>query len=171
MPRKGGMPENLKPFKKGHVRIGGMKLGQKTTATILREMLEQDPETFLLPITEDKDKKEKFVKYHRELKKRKIKSVKDLIMFRTINKASQGDARALEWVNKNIYEEAGIKIDHTGNVGIDINKIDFAKIPDAMLNAIIKNNGVITDEQRRELQQLQSKPTFDVIENDNGEKA
>lgn len=155
MPRKGGVPENLKPFKAGHARVGGMKLGQKTTATILREMLEQDPETFLLPITDDKEKKDKFTRQIKEMKKRKIKSVKDLIMFRTINKAAQGDARALEWVNKNIYEEAGIKVEHTGELSFDINNIDFSKLTTEQIEVIA--SGRVTRDQLAEFASNQSK--------------
>jgi len=169
MPRKGGVPENLKPFKKGHVRVGGMKLGQKTTATILREMLDQDPETFLLPITDDTTKKEKFVRQMREMKKRKIKSVKDLIMFRTINKAAQGDARALEWTNKNIYEEAGTKIEHSGNIGVDLSKLDVTKIPNDLLDAIITNNGILTNDQLQQLQQCQTANSSSSVEDGSGE--
>ena len=153
MPRKGGVPENLKHFKKGHAKLGGSKPGCKHTSTILREMLEQDPEAFLLPITDDAARKEKFIKQMREMKKRKIKSVKDLIMFRTVNKAAQGDARALEWMNKNIYEEAGTKVEHSGNIGIiDVKNVDLSKLTPDQLKQLA--DGTCTSDQLRGLPML-----------------
>jgi hypothetical protein len=160
MARKGGNPELKKhQFKKGHSKMGGMKTGQKTTKVILREFMERDVEEFFIPPLKDVDGGErainKFNSYQKALKVRGITTVKEAIIFKATQQAYIGDRQAREWVNKNIGEEAGVKIEHSGEMAIDINNIDFSKLTKEQIRAIA--DGKITRDQLTELVSTQSK--------------
>lgn len=158
MARKGGNPALKKhQFKKGHSRMGGIKPGQKTTKVILREFMERDVEEFFIPPSKDDDGGVKainrFNSYKKALKNLGITSVKEAILYKAMQQAFYGDSRAREWLNKNIYEEAGTIIEHSGNIGIiDVKNIDLSKLNPDQLKQLA--DGTFTSDQLRGLPML-----------------
>lgn len=127
MSKTGGNIENLTPFKKGHAPLQGCgrPKGSYSFAVIIKKMLEEKPENFLNLCTEDKN-------ILLELKKHgiKIKHVKDLITYKAISKAAEGDFKFIDWIAKQVGEDAGERMELT--------------ISNEKMNEIIKS---LTDEQ------------------------
>jgi len=98
-PRK----EFLKPFEKGHARVGGMKKGQKTFATIMKEQMAKLPSNFLMLNEEGKIKM-------RALEKMGIANIKELITYQQLQKASKGDLASTAFLVKQTGEDLGDKL-------------------------------------------------------------
>ena len=129
-------PENIIPhqFKKGHGNIGGgAKKGQKQFATILREMLKAAPEKFLVL---DDAKKE----YVKKLRKKGVLTMKDLISYKQLTLAANGNQRATEKVIKQIGEDVGDKLEISTTTARNI-----SELTDEQLQAIAAGQAKFSD--------------------------
>jgi hypothetical protein len=99
-----GRIENLTPFKKGHAALKGCgrPKGSFSFGTIIKKMLTTNPEKFLNLCAEDKTLLLRLKKHGI-----KIKNVKDLISLKVINKAADGDLKAIEWIAKQVSDDVG----------------------------------------------------------------
>lgn len=111
-------PENLIPhqFKKGHAKFGGIKKGERQFATIMREMLKAEPDRFLIL----DDRKKDFVK---KLRRKGVLTMKDLISYKQIAKAANGDQRATEKIIKQIGEDVGDKLEISTNTARNLSEL------------------------------------------------
>ena len=99
--------QNLTPYKKGEARarINGQKGGKKSVRvrsvkTILKSFLELEPEqVFALS-----EKEEQVAKI---LKKLKCETAKDLVYWKLLEKAKNGDINAIKMVSEHIGEDPG----------------------------------------------------------------
>lgn len=98
MPNNPNAIDNLVYRQKGDPPLpgAGRPKGSRSLKTILREMLDLDPEEFLL-VNEGDEKVKKL------LKSRNIQSAKDLINYRLIASATNGNLDAI----KAVYKESG----------------------------------------------------------------
>lgn len=124
-------PENIANHKrkKGDPPLpgAGRPKGSRATSTILSEMMSQDPEEFL---SLDQDGKRKI----QMLKKLGIGDVKDVIMYKMIQKAVSGNQRAIEWIVKQIGEDQGDKL-HVAATG----QLDFSAMSTDELQQFIEH--------------------------------
>lgn len=80
--------------------------------------------------------------------------------------ASKGNVKAAMWWLEHRYPKrwsGTTKIDCSGRVNVDLNSIDVSKIPTLLLEEILNNKGVLTDEHRTKLKQygFESAPVVD----------
>jgi hypothetical protein len=132
--------KNLTPFKRGHKNLGaGAKKGSKHFTTILKEMLRAEPCKFLM--LNDKGKAKIAT-----LKKKGVRSMKELILYQQLQKASKGDQRSTELIIKQSGEDAGEKIT------VIQNDIDFKSLSDEQLFAIAtaKSDGDVGIQKEKE---------------------
>lgn len=105
MAKKGGNPQNLKDFKKGHDprrNLKGHPKGQRNLSTILREMLSEEVEVTI------------------DGKKAKVQ-FQDVLVRKLVKKANEGDLRAIqECFNRTEgMPKQKTEVETTGNITIN----------------------------------------------------